>query len=84
MSRKRRLTIIFAIISLLAMLLITFNLTGQASPNINTGPEDQGPDNLDIPDGGKLFVVPEAPLGTLGLLCSCGLALGLFAIKRRR
>lgn len=84
MSRKRRLAIIFSIVSMLALLLVTYNLVGQASPETNTNPENQDPGNTDITNGGKLFVVPEAPLGTLGLICSCGLALGIFALKKRK
>ena len=65
------------------MLLVTYNLAGQANASDNTNLDDET-GNTDITNGGKLFVVPESPLGTFGLVCSCSLALALFALRRRK
>jgi cytoskeletal protein RodZ len=56
--------------------------TIQGSPNPSTSPlldntQNETPHNTN-------FVVPENPLGTIGIITSIATALGIFAIKQRR
>lgn len=82
MQRKYRFATIAGIIFILAIILFAYNLTvSQAgSPPL----ENEIPDNPDILNGDSMFVLPESPIGTFGMVCSCALALGLFAITKRR
>ena len=82
MQRKYKFATIAAIISILSIVLFAYNLTAAQPNQGNTLPlEDENPDLI---NGGSMFVVPESPLGTFGMVCSCALALGLFAIRKRR
>ena len=82
MKRKYRFATIFGIIFIIAMLLFSYNLSA-AKPQVDdNGPEI--PDKPPIMGDGNLFVVPESPLGTFGIVISCALALGLFAMRTKR
>jgi len=81
MQRKYRFAAIAGIIAILSIILFAYNLTAGQPVLGETSPLES--ENPDI-DGGSMFVVPESPIGTFGMLCSCALALGLFAIRTRR
>ena len=85
MQRKYRFVTIAGIVSILVIVLYAYNLTaGQPVLGSSSPLENENPDNLEILNEENMFVVPESPLGTFGIVCSCALALGLFAIKKRR
>ena len=82
MQRKYRFAAIFGIIFVLALLLFTYNLSLAQPQGDDNGPEL--PENPQLMGDGSLFVVPESPLGTFGIVVSCALALGLFAMRTKR
>jgi hypothetical protein len=128
MARRRLLIIIFALICLLAILLVSLNLAFQPSPqktgdntNIeaeipNGGTTDGGTNNGGTNnggtnggtnnggtnggttnggtnnngtndgthDGGNMFVIPETPLGTIGLISAAAIALVAFTLIKKR
>ena len=84
MPRKYLLTTTFTIICLIAILLFAYNLMLQPKIGDNPEAQNEGPDNTDIMNGGNMFVIPESPLGTFGIISISTLALGLFALKKRR
>ena len=81
MTRKKTFAAVLLLLCLLIIpvALYTLTLSGAASRN-----ENEIPDDLDDIEGGSMFVVPEIPIGTLGLLSSSITALGLFALYNRR
>ena len=81
MTRKKTFAAILLLLCLLIIpvTLYTLTLSGAASRN-----ENEITDDLDDIEGGSMFVVPEIPIGTLGLLSSSIAALGLFALFNRR
>jgi len=97
MSRKRLLTIIFTIICLLAILLFVYSFTYQMPHDSETPPQDVGDGispktetstqpntNGGTTNDGNLFVIPESPVGTLGLVSAVAIAFGLFALLKKR
>ena len=81
--RRKRLALLSLTIILLASMLIVVYALGN---NPTQPPEEIPPANSlndEIPD--LIFVVPETPIGTLGLLGAMAIALGIFAtIKTKR
>jgi hypothetical protein len=85
MSRKKKLlTTLFAIICLISIFTLAYNLTVQSTPTETTGPENETPLNSKPLERDDLFVAPESPLGTLGLVSTSAIAFGLYALKKRR
>lgn len=85
MSRKKTLlATLFVLICLISIVAFAYNLTVQSTPTDNTGPENETPPNTEILDRDELFVVPESPLGTLGLVSTAAIAFGLYALKKRK
>jgi cytoskeletal protein RodZ len=56
--------------------------TLQDSPNPSRSPTSGDPQN-EVPPG-TTFVVPESPLGTIGIITATVTALGIFTIKQRK
>lgn len=54
----------------------------QGSPSPSPSPTSDDPQN-EVPPG-TTFVVPESPLGTIGIITAIATALGIFAIKQRK
>ena len=81
--RRRKLALLgLTIIFLISMLIVVYALGN----NPTQPPEELPPANSlneEIPD--SIFVVPESPIGTLGLLAAMAIALGIFVtIKTKR
>ena len=81
MTRKKTFV---AILLLLCLLIIPVALYTLAPSGAASSNDDEIPDDLDDIEGGRLFVVPEIPIGTLGLVSASISALGLFALLNRR
>jgi hypothetical protein len=60
--------------------------SGESSTGTSTGSstDSEGKTSLDseLEPEGELFVVPEAPLGTLGIMSAFAVALGVFLLKK--
>ena len=83
MSKKKTLLLLLAIICVAIILAYTMNLNS-ASPNT---PENQSGNHSETSEQetpeGPMFVVPENPLGTLGLISAFVVAFGVFALKKK-
>lgn len=79
---KRRKILAFLIVLLAAfVLLVVVYDPFPHNPNTNRVPTANGsPDNTNVPK----FVVPESPLGTLGILAAFAAALGAFGLLKKR
>jgi hypothetical protein len=90
MSRRRLLAILFALICLIAILLLAINVylqAGAENPENLTGdiPLETEPPTEDLNSGdGNLFVIPESPIGTVGLVAASAIAFGLFMLLNKR
>jgi hypothetical protein len=85
MQRKRRLFILLATIGIILTLLSVLNsLRVPQSTTAQTTEEDPMqndlPDNVNRPE----LVVPEAPLGTLGLISAIAMGFGVFTLISKR
>ena len=85
MQRKRRLFILLATIGIILTLLFVLNsLRVPQSTTAQTTEED--PMQNDLPDNVNRseLVVPEAPLGTLGLISAIAMGFGAFTLISKR
>lgn len=85
MQRKRRLLILLATIGIILTLLYVLN--GLRVPQSTTAQTTEGdpmqndlPENINRPE----FVIPEAPLGTLGLISAIAMGFGAFTLISKR
>ncbi len=85
MQRKRRLLILLAIIGIALTLLYILDgsrLPQDTTPQTTEGDQTQNnpPENIESPE----FVIPENPLGTLGLISATAMGFGVFTLISRR
>ena len=92
MKRKRLVAIVFFLVFL--FLIVSYvgyykGPTQTENPPLNNPPESVPQDNPpeSVPDllhDAPEFIVPESPLGTIGLISAFAAALGIFAITKKR
>ena len=78
-KRKLIIPLTLAVISASLMLIYALNFSNQPHAVAET-PLDAPPEKPE----GPLFVIPENPLGTLGLFSSLAIAFGIFALMRKK
>ena len=87
MSWKKLLLVLAALFCIiLAVFYMGYHNIGKNAENQpqKIPPETQPQDNPpDLPEGPE-FVVPESPIGTLGLISALATAFGIFAITKKR
>jgi len=81
MSKKILLAISLALVCLSLILVVSYNLyyngvakNSESQPQVNPS---------DLPEGPE-FVIPEGPIGTLGLVSALAAAFGIFAVANKR
>ena len=79
MSTKRTLLIMLAIICLIIAFfaVLSFNNITQGTENVQTAPLPQNPDGI-------LFVIPESPAGTFGMIGAFAAAFVIFAVIMKK
>ena len=81
MSKKILLVISLAIVCISLILVVSYNLYYNG---VAKNSENQPQNNpSDLPEGPE-FVIPESPIGTLGLMSALAAAFGIFAIANKR
>jgi len=81
MSRKILSIISLALVCISQILVVSYNLHYN---NIAKSSESQPQSNPpDLPEGPG-FVIPESPIGTLGLISALAAGFGMFAIMKKR
>ena len=81
MSRKILSIISLALVCISQILVVSYNLHYN---NIAKSSESQPQNNPpDLPEGPE-FVIPESPIGTLGLISALAAGFGMFAIMKKR
>ena len=82
MSKKRLLMFLFALVSISLAFAVSY---GMNSNNASEGSEIPSQNNLsDLPEEPPELVVPESPIGTLGLIGAFAAAFGMFVIIHKR
>jgi hypothetical protein len=93
MERKRKKSLLllsFLILALISVFILTVLNSPQNAPVTSGSPEedpDVSPENVDKPQptpSGPVFVIPENPLGTTGVLIASTLAILIFALKKKK
>ena len=79
MSGKKLVIIAFAFVCII--LAVSYFVSYSDVPGNTESPPQNNPS--DIPEGPE-FVIPESPVGTLGLIGVLAAALGTFAIANKR
>jgi hypothetical protein len=77
MSKKKILYLLLAVASIAIILALLLSLnaptgSGTQNPPANSGKPEE-----------PIFVIPENPLGTIGLLSALAVAFGIFALKHK-
>ena len=81
MSKKILLAISLALVCLSLILVVSYNLYyNGVAKNSESQPQDNP---SDLPEGPE-FVIPEGPIGTLGLVSALAAAFGIFAVANKR
>lgn len=81
MSKKMLLAISLALVCLSLILVVSYNLYyNGVAKNSESQPQDNP---SDLPEGPE-FVIPEGPIGTLGLVSALAAAFGIFAVANKR
>ena len=81
MSKKMLLAISLALVCLSLILVVSYNLYyNGVAKNSESQPQDNP---SDLPEGPE-FVIPEGPIGTLGLVSALAAAFGIFAVASKR
>ena len=81
MSRKRLLIIIITIVCVLLILIAAYNINTNTPKTSENPPPNNSPEE-NLPE--SIFVIPENPVGTLGLISAIATALAVFAIANKR
>ena len=81
-KRKVAIPLLIAVICAGIILIYALNFANQPSAAAET-PSEPTSDNSDNPDG-PLFVIPESPLGTLGLFSGVAAAFVIFGVIRKK
>ena len=81
---KRKLILSAIIVLIFVGIIMTFvlNLSNHPSAAVAT-PDNlpsENPENSDAP----VFVIPENPLGSIGLISGLAVAFGIFALRKRQ
>ncbi|MGB9959789.1 MAG: hypothetical protein ACPLKQ_04640 [Candidatus Bathyarchaeales archaeon] len=93
MERKDLILIFIVICLIIALSYLLFTYTGksqmQENPiaNPDNNPKPDSPSNGDLGGTnppGETLVVPEVPLGVLGSISALAIALGIFALTKKR
>lgn len=85
MSRKKKsLALLAALLALLALLLVLYRLNFAQNTVANNSEEIQAQDDTQDEPKGPVLVVPENPLGIIGLMSAFAAGLGIFGITKRK
>jgi hypothetical protein len=79
MSKRKTLLILLTIICLVIVVLSTIY---NYSPTQAT--QEDEPQSNTLPSEGPEFVVPESPMGTIGLISALAAASAIFALKKKK
>jgi hypothetical protein len=82
---KRKTWLLLLLLALLCLTsILVYMATYSATQASVQEEEPQGNSNLGPPEEGANFVVPENPLGILGLMSALAVAFGIFNFKKKR
>jgi len=81
MSRKSLLIILLAVVSIFLILIVSYGFNNNIAKSSENSPQNNPPESPEEP----LFVIPENPVGTLGMISALAAAFVIFAsIKKKR